>query len=230
MGSILDDIDVQLESGDEALKYIIMQFIQDNYDFYTVDEMYLIHMILKNPVSISDNPNKDGKYEVLSVYNVSVVNLEIEHLTNGLFVWKSTKCFDCSNCKSLKSLEGAPKEIKFDFDCSRCNSLKSLKGAPKEVGGNFSCSFCYSLESLKGCPEKVGGNFSCSHCHSLTSLKGVPEKVEGYFNCSYCQNLKSLEGSPRKVNAEFCCYRCEDNFTRDDVKAVCNIAKEKIYC
>ena len=46
MGSILDDIDVQLESND-AIKYIIRQFIKDNYEFYTLNEMFNIHIVLK---------------------------------------------------------------------------------------------------------------------------------------------------------------------------------------
>ena len=44
-----------------------------------------------------------------------------------------------------------------DFDCSECTSLTSLDGAPQKVGGDFRCSDCPSLKSLEGAPQEVGG-------------------------------------------------------------------------
>lgn len=216
MGSILDDIDVQIDNTDEIIKNSIRRFIDNNY--------------LYNSIEISDKPNKDGKYKVSSKGNVVVKNSKIENLTNGLFVWKKTNRFDCSNCLSLKSLEGAPKEVKGDFYCYNCRSLTSLNGAPKKVTGYFNCSYCKNLKSLKGAPKKVDGNFNCSLCNLLTSLEGAPKEVGGNFSCSYCQNLKSLEGSATKVNSDYYCNDCKVKFTEDDVQTVCNIAKEKIYC
>lgn len=49
--SILDDIDVQLKTGDETIKTLVKQFIKENYDY-------------NGEIIISDEPNKDGKYEV----------------------------------------------------------------------------------------------------------------------------------------------------------------------
>ena len=53
--------------------------------------------------------------------------------------------------------------IKNDFSCSNCNSLTSLEGAPKEVGRDFSCNYCTSLTSLEGAPQKVGRYFNISN-------------------------------------------------------------------
>ena len=116
--------------------------------------------------------------------------------------------FDCSNCKSLTSLEGAPKEVGGKFDCSNCKSLTSLEGAPKEVGGIFSCYDCKSLTSLKGAPQKIGGDFDCSGCKSLASLEGSPKEVGRDFNCAICTSLTSLEGAPQKVGRDFDCPDC----------------------
>ena len=45
--------------------------------------------------------------------------------------------FDCSDCSSLTSLEGAPQEVGRDFICSKCTSLTSLEGVPKKLGGKI---------------------------------------------------------------------------------------------
>ena len=71
-----------------------------------------------------------------------------------------------------RSLTEFPSYIHFgtvrgDFYCSNCDSLKSLKGVPKEVSGDFCCNYCNSLTSLEGAPEKVGGDFYCNDCASL---------------------------------------------------------------
>ena len=89
------------------------------------------------------------------------------------------------------------------FDCSDCSSLTSLEGAPQEVGWNFYCSDCSSLTSLKGSPQKVGGDFNCSNCSSLTSLEGVPQEVGRNFYCRNCPSLTSLEGAPKKIGGKF---------------------------
>ena len=65
------------------------------------------------------------------------------------------------------------------FDCSDCSSLTSLEGAPQEVGGDFICIKCTSLTTLEGAPQKVAGDFDCSMCTSLTSLEGAPKKIGG---------------------------------------------------
>jgi hypothetical protein len=79
--------------------------------------------------------------------------------------------FDCSYCKVLTSLEGAPSST-HDFLCFSCNSLTSLKGAPTNSTHKFDCSFCNDLSSLEGAPSSTH-NFDCSYCSSLTSLKGI---------------------------------------------------------
>ena len=94
------------------------------------------------------------------------------------FVADGHFCFIDKNGNEAKNVI-----IKNDFDCSNCNSLSSLEGAPKEVGKDFVCNYCTSLTSLEGAPQKVGRNFICYNCTSLTSLKGAPKEVSGNFAC-----------------------------------------------
>ena len=120
--SILGDIEDTLEYGDVAALHLeIKKFISENYE--------------KCEVTISDKPNKDGKFEVSCQRSVSVkrsVRKTIESLTNDLFIWKFVKNeFDCRDCESLKSLEGAPEIVGRAFYCGYCKKLKSLNGFPK---------------------------------------------------------------------------------------------------
>ena len=88
------------------------------------------------------------------------------------FVADGHFCFIDKNGNEAKSVI-----IKNDFSCSNCNSLTSLEGAPKEVGRDFSCYNCISLSSFEGAPQKVGRDFVCNYCASLTSLEGAPKEL-----------------------------------------------------
>ena len=88
------------------------------------------------------------------------------------FVADGHFCFIDKNGNEAKNVI-----IKNDFSCSNCTSLTSLKGAPKEVGRDFYCSGCTSLTSFEGAPQKVGGDFYCNDCASLTSLEGAPKEL-----------------------------------------------------
>ena len=188
------DIEGTMEVGDEAIKKIIEKWINDNFKVTNL--------------KISDNPNNDGKYEV-SAANVNIANRNIISLTNDMFIWKIVESFNCSNCPSLISLEGAPEKVGRNFDCSNCESLKSLEGAPEKVGRNFDCSYCPSLISLEGSPKEVGRDFYCYDCKSLTSLEGSPKEIDGNFLCNNCDSLKALKCSPKKVGGRFDCHRCK---------------------
>ena len=159
--------------------------------------------IYKNKIEINTNTtpwtvNYDGDIHMQQ----SITSLN----NDDLFQWGEVKgSFDCSYCKSLKNLEGAPEKVERNFDCSWCTSLKSLEGSPKEVGGLFDCSWCTSLTSLVGAPEKAD-MFVCSGCTSLTSLQYIPKTQ--YISCSNCENLKSLKGAPKEL-AYFYCVRCK---------------------
>ena len=160
---------------------------------------------------------KDGRVQT---WKCIYFDLEVKCYAYDHFYWfdmngneieapqKVDESFDCSECKSLTSLEGAPQEVSRCFDCSKCESLASLKGAPQEVSGYFSCSGCQSLTSLEGAPQEVGGNFNCNRCNSMSSLKGAPQKVNGDFSCVDCTSLTSLEGAPQKVDGDFFCSNC----------------------
>ena len=149
MESLLDDNLVN--KTDEIIKDNIKQFLKNTYIGHAHCE-------------ISEYPNKDNKYEVSSTKNIEVKNTNITSLTDGSFIWIEVKGdFNCSLCSSLKSLEGAPKEVGRDFECSGCLSLKSLEGAPKEVGGDFSCYGCASKFTIKNVKKisNVKNNILC---------------------------------------------------------------------
>ena len=153
------------------------------------------------------------QFNYVKIFNISNSNI---NTLKGV----PNKClkFKCSECNSLTSLEGAPKECKLFFSCNGCINLISLKGAPKECK-EFCCDECESLTSLEGAPEKCEGFYSY-YCTNLTSLEGAPIKCEK-FNCRGCTNLTSLKGAPKECK-EFCCFYCKGNFTEEDVKKVCN--------
>ena len=233
--SLLDDDLV--DKTDKMIKDEIKSFLKENYN---------------GSIKISRKPNTKGKDEVLSTKNVEVKNKNITSLTNGMFIWtivdgsfRVTYCdslktlegapkevrggFYCYNCMHLESLEGAPKKVGRDFNCSGCTSLKSLEGTPEKVEGDFYCHLCKSLKSLEGAPEKVRGGFYCDDCQSLKTLKGAPKEVGGSFNCARGLSLKSLEYAPEKVEGSFCCSNCVGKFTEDDVRKI-SIVKGKIIC
>ena len=233
--SLLDD-DL-IDKTDKIIKDEIKAFLKANY---------------RGSIKISRGSNQNGKYEVSSTKDIIVKNRNITSLTNGMFIWTTVDgSFDCMNCNSLESLEGAPKEVGGQFYCFSCLSLTSLKYAPEKVGGDFYCSFNKSLKSLEDSPKEVGGSFYCSRCPDLTSLEGAPKEVGGDFNCSFnkslksldgapkivdrdfdcsdCPSLKSLEGAPKEVGGDFNCMRCSGQFTKKDVKKISNV-KKNIIC
>ena len=131
--------------------------------------------------------------------------------------------FDCSG-NNLTSLVGAPKIISEDFNCND-NHLTSLEFAPKSVGYSFQCGENL-LTSLQGAPKSVSGFFLCSR-NKLTTLEGGPVKVGVDFFCSY-NKLTSLEGAPKSVGRDFYCGNNPVKFTREQVRAVCDV-KGKIF-
>ena len=75
---------------------------------------------------------------------------------------------------------------------------------------------------------KVNGFFNLQHCKNLTSLKNCPNEVIGYFACSFCSKLDSLEGCPNKVKGNFWCKNCKRQFTKEEVRSLCEV-KMSIY-
>ena len=72
----------------------------------------------------------------------------------------------------------------------------------------------------------VNGFFDCSS-NNLTTLENCPKIVTGTFNCS--ENvLTSLEGAPSSVGEDFICNNNPVKFTREQVRAVCNV-KKKVF-
>ena len=87
-------------------------------------------------------------------------------------------------------------KVKGDFDCRECKSLISLEGAPKEVDWSFWSYSCPNLTSIVGAPEKVGNDFECSEC-PIISLEGAPQIVKGDFVCNECSELTFIRRSTK---------------------------------
>lgn len=131
------------------------------------------------------------------------------------------KGFDCSSTL-ITSLKGAPQRVERYFDCSKTD-ITSLNYAPQVVIEDFDCSRT-NITSLEGAPQEVG-HFDCSNT-LITSLKGAP-KVVGIFNCSETP-LESLEGCPEKAEYGFYCFGTKKKFTKEEIKAVCEVGQG--YC
>lgn len=67
----------------------------------------------------------------------------------------------------------------------------------------------------------VSGDFNCRD-NELTSLQGCPKVIRLDFDCSY-NNLTSLEGSPKTVGRDFYCLSNIKDFTRNEVKSICDV-------
>ena len=186
--SLLDSDDDFYDT--EHNKKVVEDWIKDNYITY-------------GKLTITDD------FIVNCTGDVSVENINIDSLTNGLFRWGDIRGnFNCEECENLTSLEGAPKKVGGSFYCSDCVKLKTLEGSPVYVGGNFYCSCCEKLISLEGAPKKVGAGLYCNGCINLKSLKGAPKKVGYVFDCSQCGNLTTIKDGPEKVGSLFYCIRC----------------------
>jgi hypothetical protein len=187
------DKKISKQTSKSAIKTEIIEWIKNNTK--SIKKTKLKFDFNTTPITV----NYDGDIR----YTTTATSL-----TNDIFQWGEVGGkFNCSYCKLLKTLDGAPKKVSWDFDCVGCESLETLEGAPEETGRHFNCSDCASLRSLDGAPEKVGLDFYCQACKSLKSLKGSPKDVGRYFYC----------------------FNCGTQFTEDDVKKVSNV-KEKIIC
>ena len=148
-----EDKDFNFDDIIESHRY--KKFLEENYEIAAQVRPY----------------KKDGTLFIDVGGNVRVKNKKLTSLTNGMFYFGKVKGdFDCSYCKNLTSLEGAPKEVDGGFYCYYCDKLISLEGAPEKVGAIFNCSGCLLLTSLNGAPKEVGGNFKCTDCKSLKSI------------------------------------------------------------
>ena len=166
----------------KSLKEYIAEGLLDRVKNKEVDHEALIKEF------IEENYKTNGSYTIKATNkgfivdvrgNTMVKNKNITSLTNGLFEFGEIRSdFFCDYCPSLKTLEGAPKEVYGYFYCNCCDSLTSLKGAPKEVGRDFDCTECKLLTSLEGAPKEVGGSFNCKDC----GVQFTEEDVRKYTN------------------------------------------------
>ena len=114
--SILD-VEGVLNNNDD-LKSVVQKFLTKNYKF---DGVYTIKY-----------DKKTKKHIVNTRKNIFVKNTDITSLTNGLFAFGKCKGFNCSECKNLTSLEGAPQDCE-TFICNNCKKLESLEGVKTDI-------------------------------------------------------------------------------------------------
>ena len=107
--------------------------------------------------------------------------------------------FDCSDCKSLKTLEGAPRKVTETFECSDCQSLKSLQGGPEYVGGEYYIPDCSKIKNLIGMPKKIN-SLNASYV-PFQSLEGCPEEIEDGVGFN-CRKLTSFKYFPKKIGGD----------------------------
>lgn len=191
--SLLDDEDSLINDNSVLIK----NFLEDNYK---IQGSYIIK---NNVVNIYGNifVYNDGlDYLTNNLFTFGIINgafdcsgSDILSLHGGPTYVK--KMFNCCYCDNLINLDGSPKEVGA-MTCSNCRSLKSLCGAPEKINGNFSCTKCHNLSSLDGMPKYIDGSFSFENCpkiKDLTPLKTANIKKNIYDtdgNCIYPNKLK----------------------------------------
>ena len=79
MKTLQNFINENLLAESEDLKSAVDEFIRKNYTW-------------TKGFTISNKPNKDGKYEVYCAGNLTVENSNITELTNDLFIWNNVSC------------------------------------------------------------------------------------------------------------------------------------------
>lgn len=192
--SLLDDFDTLANNIDARVE--VLKFIKDTYN-------------TPSKFRVSAKPQANGKYLVNVTGNVCFKNpWNTEYLTNGLFEFGRVigDVLFGVNTKngllrgSLKSLEGAPKEVIGDFNISG-QAITSLENCPQTVRGTIRIndlnitSFkgisdyiihlecCKTnIENFEGLPNQIRGNFTCADNPKLVSLKGIPKRIYGQLS------------------------------------------------
>lgn len=77
------------------------------------------------------------------------------------------------------------------FECSSCKKLTSLEGAPTHVGGYFDISYCPLLTSLEHCPSYIGKSVTFKGCFSITSLEGFMPQIKDGRVIAEWEHIKS---------------------------------------
>ena len=141
------------------------------------------------------------KYIDGSVHINSLSLKEIPEILNGVHVKGN---FNVSY-NVLKSLNNSPVKVDGEFRCNNNKNLKSLVGAPKEVK-SLIANNC-SLRDLNGIPNFNApvintGNIDLSS-NQLTSLVGLPTKVFGKLSIYNNPGLKTLNGCSEHSKGDF---------------------------
>jgi hypothetical protein len=167
LGKRMDEL-----TSDEAIKQEIIDWLKNN-TLSNIVKSRLKFDFNTTPITVDYDGDIHFKKHITS-------------LTNKIFQWGVVGGnFNCSRCPSLKSLEGAPKEVGRSFNTDYCKLLKSLEGAPDKVGEWFNCSNCPSLKTLEGAPKEVGRDFWCDKCGTQFAEDDVKQicKVKRKIYC-----------------------------------------------
>lgn len=126
-------------------------------------------------------------------YNNSII-IKDDYIINGHFPVKFGVIngnFTCEGCESLKTLQGAPTEVRGYFNCYDCKSLTSLKGSPKKVI-SYICGGNHNITTFQGCPEFVNHLFRCKDMFELDNIDYLP-KVFKKLEITGCSKLSKKD-------------------------------------
>lgn len=204
--SLLNDFDTLANNIDARGE--VLQFIKDTYN-------------TPSKFRVSAKPQANGKYLVNVTGNVSFKkSWNTEYLTNGLFEFGrvtgsvllgvNTK----SGRGSLKSLEGAPREIVGEFNISG-QALTSLENCPQTIRGIIRINDL-NITSLKGISNYIISLECCKT--NIENLEGLPNQIFGSFTCTDNPKLVSLKGISKKIYGRFILANNGKYFDVDTVK------------
>lgn len=112
--------------------------VNTDIDFVKEIKKFIKNNFNAKGVSISKNQGEDGKY-IVNAKSAENKTSDLDKLTNDYFKWGTIALdFHCDH-SNITTLEDGPTAVGRIFNCSFCKNLQSLEGAPKLVGVAFYC-------------------------------------------------------------------------------------------
>ena len=123
-----------LSSNNASVYSDSRKWMNENLSYLKEGENYTFSKTLPIKVIVT------GKNVVLCSYTEEKLEVNVNGRMQGVIERIDDGGFICSHSQ-LTSLAGAPEKVAF-FDCSFCKGITSLEGAPKEVNGDFCAVGC----------------------------------------------------------------------------------------
>lgn len=156
---------------------------------------------------VSNNPNKDGLYEV-ECDGILQVKPECRELAPG-FVFKYVSQFVISGNKHIKNLHGIPKQCNYleleNLDIKNLDGLEECNG--DDAGFSLWITRCHKLKNMTGADRALLRGLRIKECNGIVDLTGLwsDYKLTTMFrdmeqcnlNVVDCPKFKSLEGAGR---------------------------------